>query len=604
MTKSSAPTVKYWALDTETRNRPGAGEAILVQRMTAEGVKLLEFPKNFDDIFKFLAPDKGFTRYVAWNMDFDCRALVHDYFLPYEVPEALGLYGRATHKGYRFRYVPSKFIEVSTKDRRIAIYDLCQFYGMSLSKACDKFLPKDDGKHDIPRSWYPNMDRRLNDSKTRPRLLSYAIRDVTSTQALADKLVSQIQKMGLKVSRLSSCASLARLKFGSRLSANRPPDWENKLYERSFFGGRIEVRTLGNVNGLRLYDLGSAYPSVFGNLPSLLEADSLSTRGLGKWAFSGADFGTYIVRVQVPLHWQWGPLAYRTGNGRIIYPVGRFTTTCGKAAIETLRRHNIDFEVIDAHEMFVKDHTPLFPEIPELYASRKSSDMGLAIKTTLNAGYGICAESTNHYANDEVNGRLVAGSRLRSYSRYGRLTNFIYAGHITEHIRMLVWEVLHKYQTLAHFAATDGVLLSSNCLLNAPGGLGNWELKGEYSHGTILGCGRYILYGNSFTDFHLRGFPHTIRTFDKLAGTRRSYAMLPALDTKTLKLWAVTMGDDLNVLKDVRRRLSLEDDKRIWPMRFKHMTDAFTVGISSQAPVIWEDWNKDPLTNHYRRVSI
>lgn len=604
MSSKCKPPVKYWALDTETRNRPGAGEAILVQRMSPEGVKLLEFPKTFTEIFNFLAPKEGMIKYVAWNMDFDSRALIHDFFLPYEVPESLGLYGRAYHKGISFRYVPSKFIEIGTKKRRIAIYDLAQFYGMSLAKASSKYLDAGAVKAKLPKSWYPNMDRRLRDRKTRKRLIAYAIRDVEATQKLADNLVSQISKLGLKVSRLSSCASLARIKFGPRLAANRPPDWHNRLYERSFYGGRIEVRTLGTANGLKLYDLGSAYPSVFATLPAILSSDSLSTRGIGKWKFSAADFGTYIVRVDIPAHWNWGPLAYRTATGRIIYPVGRFTTTCGVPAINTLIRHGIHFEVIDAHEMFTPDHNPLFPEVPELYAIRKASDMGLAIKTTLNAAYGICAESTNHYALDDVNGRLVAGSRLRSYSRYGRLTNFVYAGHITETVRMLVWEVLHKAQGLAHFAATDGVLLSHNMILDAPGGLGEWEMKGAYTHGTILGCGRYILNGDGFRDFHLRGFPHGIKTFDRLAAGRRSYAMLPALDTKTLKVWALTMGDDLNVLKDVRRKLTLTDDKRIWPSRFKRISDAFVTSLVSQAPVIWEDWTKDPLTNHYRRVSI
>ena len=604
MTKSLPSAVRYWALDTETRNRPGAGEAILVQKMTADGVKLLEFPRTFKEIFGFLAPDKGMTKYVAWNMDFDSRALIHDYYLPFEVPEALGLHGRAYWRGYSFRFVPSKFIEIGKGKRRIAIYDLAQFYGMSLANASIKYLPSSSRKGRLPRAWYPAMDKRLRDRKTRGRLLRYAIRDVEATQKLADNLVSQISKLGLRVSRLSSCASLARLKFGPRLSVQRPPDWQNKLYERSFYGGRIEVRTLGTTNGLKLYDLGSAYPSVFATLPSLTDAEHLSTRGIGRWKFRQADFGTYIVRVEVPIHWQWGPLSYRTANGRIVYPVGRFTTTCGVPAINALRKHGLDFEVLDAHEIFVKTHAPIFPEVPELYAIRKASDMGLAIKTTLNAAYGICAESTNHYATDEVNGRLVAGSRLRSYSRYGRLTNFVYAGQITETIRMRVFEVLNRYQTLAHFASTDGVLLRSNCLLSAPGGLGEWELKGEYTHGTILGCGRYILNGDGFRDFHLRGFPHSIKTFERLSRGRRAYAMLPALDTNTLKVWAQSMGEDLNVLREVRRRLSLMDDKRIWPSRFKHMSDAFITNIASKPPIIWEDWDKDLLTNHYRRATI
>ncbi len=595
---------RYWALDTETRNRAGAGEAILVQKMTPEGVKLLEFPKVFNDIFDFLAPDKGVTKYVAWNMDFDSRALVHDFFLPFEVPESLGLYGRAAHKGYSFRYVPSKFIEIRKRGRGIAIYDLAQFYGSSLAKATEKYLPSDYRKRKLPRSWYPRMDVRLRDRKTRGRLIDYAVRDVESTQKLGDNLVNQIVKLGIKVRRLSSCASLARIKFGSRLVSNRPPDWQNRLYERSFYGGRIETRTLGTVNGLRLYDLGSAYPSVFSHLPSIEKADTLSTRGMDKWTFRDADFGSYVVRVEVPLHWNWGPLSYRTAEGRIIYPVGRFTTSCGAEAIRVLRKHRIDFDVIDAHEIFVKDHASIFPEVPELYAIRKASDMGLAIKTTLNAAYGICAESTNHYSEDNVNGRLVAGRRLRSYSRYGRLTNFVYAGQITEVVRMRVWEVLHRFQSHALFAATDGVLLTSACQMDAPGGLGEWELKGDYTHGTILGCGRYILNGNGFRDFHLRGFPHSIKTFDRLARCRRSYAMLPALDTKTLKVWALSMGDDLNVLTEVRRRLSLMDDKRIWPKRFRQMRDAFVARIDSQAPVIWEDWTKDPLQNYRRRVSI
>lgn len=554
--------------DTETVNRRGRGEACWIGRY--DGVKLLELEPtgktDFSQIFDFY----GEGDFYFWHMAFDARALIHPRFFSSKYRrdlEALGLFDRTVIAGaYEIRAIPSKLVEIKCGKKIVRFYDLKQFYGTSLDVAGEKFYGLK--KEPIPKSWYNEMDRCLGDAR-RPRVLAYARRDLEITHKLSQHLDGQLRAAKIYPKKLISCASLARELFGPRLKRNKPGDSVNRAFEQSFFGGRIETRIIGRVGRCHLIDLGQAYPSVMATLPPLAGGTFAYYHSGDEIGRHDPDFITARVSAEIPANWTWGPLAVRRDDGRIYFPTGKIVTWVGKAGLKLLRDFKIPHKILEGGEYYCRDRKPLFPEIPTLYAARKKSEAGLAIKTALNSGYGICAERRDQYAeSDAVNGRRAGNFFIARSSVYGSCTNFLYAAAITEETRCKIFRVLHAARKSALFAATDGVLISGAPARKYPGGLGEFGLEGEYSSAVILGAGRYILRGTDGENkYRLRGFGGDAKAhFARLEKCSKKSARLPVLASGTLREWAMTGGEsDLNVLEETEHDLSLGDSKRLWP---------------------------------------
>ncbi len=581
--------MSFLSFDTETINRRGFGQACLLIASRPDGtIATREFPKTFRGVYSFLAR-KPRPVYLAYNMDFDIRAIVHPNFLPFSVVENVGLFGRAEHQGLRFKFIPGKFLEVTGEDGRgFMLNDLKQFYGMSLGAAAAKYLPERP-KLPFPKSWYNQMDKCLRDAR-RARTMAYAIQDVDSTEGLKDKLVDSMTALGLKTKRLSSCASFARARYGGILERVRAPDYINKLFERGFFGGRIECNRLGVVKGVKLYDINSAYPSEIAKLKDPTKGEHVqSERGTKS---SKIDYGLYLVEADVPREERFGPLAVRRAGG-VFYPVGRVKTWCCLPGLRAVREAGFPVKVLKAYEILDCPPAPLFSDIGSLYALRKGSDVGLAIKLTINSLYGLMAEATNYLAEDPTGERLAGSRSVVSRSRYGKLTNFIMASQITEAVRMRLWKEARRMGDAVHFMATDGLLVDNSVSLPCGGGLGDWGLKGEFASAVILGCGRYLLRGKfgakpgDDEEFHLRGFPVRRDLFDKLARCKRKRAYIKMLDTLSLREWASDLlADSLNVLAPSSKRLEVNDEKRYWLKTFPAVKDYFSGTVESKPFIV------------------
>lgn len=550
--------------------------------MTPAGVKLKEFPRTFHEIFDFLAT-KPRSRYVAWNMDFDARACLHPNFLPWHALEFLGLYGRLSHGKYSFKYTPKKFLEVrDNTGRGFLLFDLAQFYGCSLRAAAEKLGPEFQ-KQEIPKSWYGEIDKCLKDHR-REKILAYARRDVESVQALTARLLNSLSALKIRPKRLSSCASLARLRYGKTLARTRAPDYLNRIFERAFYGGRIECATLGTVRDVALYDINSAYPSEIAKLKDPTKGRHSQTRD---WKYQGpADYGAYLIEAEIPLSLAFGPLAVRD-RGQILFPVGAIRTWAGVDALDALRRYKIPFKVRYAYEIFDCPPECLFNDMGEMFAARRDSLAGLAIKLTINSLYGLTAEATNYLSQDVLGAREIHGQKHQSRLKYGRLTNFLFAAKITERVRLRLWELSIKYKPgEIHFCATDSLLLSRDVPFRDEVGigLGEWSFKGEFPRAVVLGCGRYRLESRDGTTLdHLRGFPVRPEFFEKLARTKRARTRISTLDTRSMRQWATdTFAADYNVLSPSWRYLEVTDDKRYWPKKLPRIMDYFSQSIISE----------------------
>lgn len=573
-------SVEFWSVDTETDNNDEGGQAVLI---TVAGpgdktdYKLL--PKTFADVWEFL---KGKT-YTSVNMDFEAQALCHDTFLPYQELKKLARFKWMKWKGWTIQYIPSKFLTVSKGKEKFTVYDIQQFYGMSLKEAAQKHLGF-ERKQEIPRSWYRQFKEIFQHKRgvKFKRSLSYALQDARLAYLLTCKLVDSFKAVGVSATKLISPASLTMAYFGPQMREEPELDDDtNEEWEQGFYGGRVEVGSLGTVENLSLYDLHSAYPAQIRGLTSLIGCEVQGGKRAGK--IDEISYGLYHATAYVPLDWKWGPLAVRDG-AKVIYPVGAVKTWFCLPARKMLDRLGVKYVIHEAQEFrrpSGKEPAKIFTGIERLYLSRKDPVLSLAAKLMLNSLYGKLCESRRD--------RLPTGNdSYRSFRTFGRYTNYVLAAHVTESVRCQVFEVLHKFQGRAHYAATDSVMIEGELTENVGPDLGQWDLKGHYKRVTILGCGRYFMEkDNGESEGYLRGFAGTSRHVEKIKACRRRYVSLPLLQNLSFIQWANRgAADDLNVLKDIKKDLRCDDDKRAWDDKFKMLSDAFKSKIGSQPWIV------------------
>lgn len=88
-------------------------------------------------------------------------------------------------------------------------------------------------------------------------------------------------------------------------------------FAASFYGGRIEAAAVGTFKvPLYDYDINSAYPFAFGNLPYWNEDDLIAVEGLDP----AARIGMYYVEWNCPEGFNFYPFPYRSKSGNVFFP--------------------------------------------------------------------------------------------------------------------------------------------------------------------------------------------------------------------------------------------------------------------------------------------
>ncbi len=568
----------YESFDTETLNRTKGGYAILLLNSLGQ---FQEFPRSFSDIFGFL----NGHRYTCYNMDFDTRAIAHEKFIPWQILERLALYSSADWQGFSFRYIPKKFFQVRYKRDQFELFDISQFFAMSLRSATAKYLGPEFQKDEIPKSWYNELDKCLLDCRHN-RVIEYGLQDAKCTKELTQLLLKSFSLARIECSSLISPASLAKTFFKEKLKNSiKIPTKVNRAFANSLYGGRVEVSKLGRIDGVKLYDIHSAYPSVMALLPAVAGL-SVVESGCRTDCRNDVVYGSYQVSVEVSHDYYFGPLAVNNG-GIVEYPVGRFRTICGVSGIRTLSKYKIPFKITKAIELCGRPRYFPFSDVPKMYLQRKIPILGLSMKLVMNSGFGMLCETQEIHAEDGTSfkSRNVNGNFIRTSSILGNYNCFPMASAITEATRIKIWEVMHKYGSKVHMSATDSVLVDDSVNLPTSDDLGGWGLDGEYAKAVILGCGRYLLYDSAgnLVKKHNRGFDLSDSSFNALKQCKRSSVDLPLFTAGSLRQWALGgCLDDLNVLDYVKRTFRMDDTKRKWNGSFSRICDAWTRRIDSK----------------------
>ncbi len=575
-----------WGFDTETQD----GKAILLTvagpdgaGVEGKGQAYWHEPVSFHDAFNWLSQWSAW--FVAYNMDYDARALIK------WIPEKLwrGLYSneRAEWRGFVFTYRGGRYFSVRHGSRVVTIYDLAVFFQKSLALASKELL-KRDAKGKIPKSWYPQMAARLKATKTRDRLLRYALDDARAVRDLWLELRTQFQKLGVPVAALNnpvSPGSIAAAFFGEKLRFDIPWDGNN-VAKRAYAGGRIEVYRRGYFPKVYFYDLKSAYPWALSKLHDPRDLD---------YVRDGAErddfvYAVYKVRVTIPRGVFVPPIpVWHPKKTLRIYPCGSYSAWVTDPEMRLLKRRGWLQEIVDAAYL-VGDRKPWLTEIPRLFLQRKKQEgMSQAIKLVLNSVYGKLAQVDTRYGDSEYVGgsaRTLPGTFLSKKSTFASTTNFFVSAYVTAMTRLRLWDVMDRFPKNLILAATDGLLMNRPMPSAELGeGLGDWSVQAVRAKAIVVGTGVYSVKYDGHWHDKMRGY--------RLKEPLREVLKSNRTKIRTTSQIAYTLGDyfmrgsPMNVITEIPRTLNVNfDDKRIWPEDWKRARDLLTGVQVSRPPIL------------------
>lgn len=559
------------AWDTETQRGQVAVSAIA----RADGVHSLVVPSGRRvrvdpvDVFAQLV-DWG-EDVVAWNADYDIRAILKG--LPDNTLDHLAVLTRAEFEGFRLRYVPGKFLDISRKGTRVSVYDLRQFFGSSLDSAASKWLGENKlalSPELIPYLQSGRMGSAFQIRGLRDEIVRYCIRDAALTARLADLIAESLSAISIENRRYTSPASIARKYWGNGVAGRTPKDLQERAWH-AYRGGRIEVLSRGMHRGVSHWDLHSAYPSAMVGMPSLQSCHVI--RG-GTLLLSHAQYALIHCTVRFPR----GLRAYPVGvlhKGVMIYPSGSWETVLDMhtfrlaQSVGTVDVHRVDQWVLG-------DGEPEYPfaRMREFYAQRKKKGPeAAALKLLINSTYGLLAERVTHWKKTDTlfidTEVLHSGLYERVRGVPGSLSCPVIAAHVTGLIRARLYRETWDLPVLSYM--TDGVLMPTGFVPSGPigDGLGEWGIEMEKGDALIVGAGVYAERPDGVAGWSsmTRGF----RGFDLVAELRadRSARVLSrvGLEAQTLtEAYARGKGyHRMNVLTPARKFLDLDfDQKRSW----------------------------------------
>lgn len=476
--------------DSETHK----GQAVLLATPRVYSL----FPKTFEQCAAFLA-SIGDPELICWNADYDVGAILK--FLPPALLERLYQLGRWTWEtrlpGWSsagkvsLHFVPRKFLRVHVGKQRFTVYDLAQFYNMSLNKAARDFLGEE--KSDPGVSWDQLANALRNDPAKRKRIIDYCMRDALLVERLARLTNEKFSKIGVPFENPVSCASLSYRVFKNNLDFEIPRE-VNEVGRESFRGGMIECLRAGMFPRAWYIDLRSAYPS---SICQLQDPPNVWTPIEGGKVRRDAAYASIECTVHVPRNWPKGWLPYvPVRNGLLFYPVGRWRTWLDLYTFRQVQKRGLVETVHSGVQgLGYSARRPFRREIERLFKERsKDAQKKWAVKIILNSLYGKFAETIDYklpacdWSDLEDLSKLNLAFEARE--RFTNHTNFFMAGEVTSRTRWRLIEDLKPADVISY--ATDGVFLRRLPVgLDFGDRLGQWSPAEEVRDLVVVGSGIY-----------------------------------------------------------------------------------------------------------------
>jgi DNA polymerase family B len=280
----------------------------------------------------------------------------------------------------------------------------------------------------------------------------YCIEDCRLTKQLAEHWLNTFQKQFgfLLRSWVSSGYCAEKVLINNDIF---PPYFNDIEYQtqdiawKAFYGGRFELITKGFIGTCYLYDINSAYPYALTLLPDILD---------GTWIDDSnkinpqAALGFFCISANIDNTVKIAPFPFRTKNGKMIYPIGKFITYVTLEELKVVKGDSrIKYEILDSWQ-FIPNKNCRYPFkqfIEEQFYKRlelkeKKDPLEQAIKVVLNSIYGKMAQRINN--------------------RMGNLFNPVISAFITGYTRAQLYRFMreHDLERSVVAFATDSIAVT------------------------------------------------------------------------------------------------------------------------------------------------
>ena len=453
------------------------GECFMIATSEGDVFQPEEFP---DCLFSRKYRGKS---YVAYNLKYDMGAFLQR--LPAEQLQELRTEQTVEYGAFIYRVIGNKCLTVRKGKNSIHIYDLYNFYNMSLDRASETYL--NEKKLEVPtvRFWNWYVYHYWH------KIAEYCLKDALLCKQLADLLIKRFEKYGVYPRKLYSVAYISYQYFRQKcpyVVVKRYWQDEREVLRyamESYNGGKFEVTEKGTGYYYE-YDIVSAYPFEISNLVNISWARVVKSKEYRK----SSVYGFLRCKIDVPFECK-SPVVMKRGMLNC-YPVGQFERTITKTEYEYLISHGADVEIISAYWLHVDNK--MFPykrEINRLtklkskYKDEKNSLDYHTVKILMNSLYG----------------KFVQLIKQGDHYNAGSNWNPIYGSIVTANVRCRMSALQEEIPSCCA-VHTDSIITTKKQDYYPTGKLGDlgFEAEGE---GLILGSGIYQI-GNKVK---FRGFP-------------------------------------------------------------------------------------------------
>ena len=548
--KPNTTTLELVGLDTEAYT---TGECFMIATSEGDVWHAADWPRC---VFTRKYRRKKFA---CWNLKYDEGALLQ--FLPEDCLHELWEKGKTDYDGWKVRSIPQKMLSISRSGNAVTLYDMYQFYGMSLDAAAKKYLGESKIDIDTKRFTPEIVDARWDE------IANYCVRDAELAARLSQKMVGVFLKFDIYPSKLYSTAYVSFQYFKSHTKYPTVKNlWDDNksvlgYAMNAYRGGKFEVTRKGG-GFYYEYDIVSAYPNEIKELVDISHARIIYSKQYRK----NAVYGFLHVKAQIPND-IYSPLAIKRG-ALSVYPVGLVDTWCTKEEYEYLLRQNIDVEILEAAWLHIDRRTKPFKDEIERLVLLKQQYKGEntqleyhTVKILLNSLYG----------------KMVQLINARPFWRASSCWNPIYAAVITANVRIRISEMQQLYDSVVA-VHTDSVISTAPLPLELSKSLGGWMLE-DQGDGVIIGSGVYQIADK----VRFRGFGRDMNLME-LCTRHRKTVDIPTVRAVTWRECAFHKWEKIRInrFEDTPKKLRCDFDcKRLWLGDYKRFDEILKRNVQS-----------------------
>lgn len=426
---------------------------------------------SYKDCFDFLITNSKKYNYF-FRIDYDVNMIIKD--LTKKNIIELFENNETDFENYKIKYFRNKIFSINNKK----FYDIFNFFNTSLLNVI-KILDIDLTEKE--KEFVKIMKNKRADfsNKDKEIIIKYSLLENEIGLKIVEKIYNLIPEK-LKTYALYGSSALSN-KF-MRKKINRSFIFSGELFEKSYFGGRMECFKIGTFENVYKYDINSAYPSVIKDLkkPLSYKIEKYNNQEIKEHNLYEINFVHTDIK-------QIGVFPIRTNSGYLVFPKEGRGYYYGCEVKEGIKR-KIKIDILNFCDVKLGKKIFKENEIEKMYKLRllykKTGDKrNLIYKIILNAIYGKFAQ------------------------RVGRsdFQNFYLAGYITAKIRAELLKAVFKKEKDIIFFSTDGILSKSSLNVKIGHKLGEWDFE-KVNKAVVIQSGVYKLETEGGVKMGERGF--------------------------------------------------------------------------------------------------